>query len=280
MHNLNERARSFCWTLNNYSERSIPSIDVLGARYLCFGREIGPVNGVPHLQGYAYFANARTLRSVIGKLPGAHVEVARGNHTQNVDYCSKDRDFSEFGDRPSDDADRGDEEKARWERTLVSAKKGALEEIDPDILIRNYSALRRIKNDFKPKVVALSARCGLWIHGKSGAGKSHSVEAMFPDHYKKGHNKWWDGYDGEEVAYLDDLGLGDKWLGDFYLKHWADKWPFQAECKGFSTRLRPGRFVVTSQYRIVDIWEDEETRDALQGRFTIVEKLRDLDIVL
>lgn len=281
MPNLNVRSRAFCFTLNNPDQHNTPVFEILECRYLVFGREIAPSTGTPHLQGYAYWSNPRSLRSIIGKLPGAHVEIARGTVDQNVAYCTKGGDYTEFGERPADDYDRGEEEKARWNRTLESTKKRAWTEIEADIFIRYYGALQRIANDFKPKVEPLASCCGIWIYGKSGTGKSHAVEDAYPDHYKKGHNKWWDGYTGQAIAYLDDLGHGDKWLGEFYLKHWADKWPFQSESKGYSGPLRPSKFIVTSQFTIENLWGgDQETIDALRRRFVVIEKLQNQNIPL
>lgn len=277
---MNVRSRGFCFTLNNYTVQNTPTLEGLGCIYLLYGREVAPATGTPHLQGYVYFRNARTLRSVITKLPGAHVEVARGSSLANFEYCTKSGDFNEFGDRPLDPQEKGDKEKERWDRTLLCAKEGRLDEVDADILIRNYGALKRIRNDFKPKPVTLESVCGVWIHGVSGCGKSYAVQQTYPDHYKKGHNKWWDGYDGEEVAYLDDLGQGDKWLGEHYLKHWADRYAFAAESKGHCGQLRPKKFIVTSQYKIEDIWTDDETRAALNRRFIVIRKEREQNIII
>jgi len=279
MPNLNVRSRSFCFTINNYTARSTPSLAGTGACYLLFGREVGD-SGTPHLQGFIHYANARTVRSVIGKLPGAHVEKALGTYSQNRTYCTKGGDFDEFGEPPSDPAEGGEQEKERWTRALQRAKEGKVEEIDADILIRYYSSIKRIRVDFRIKPSAIPEVCGIWVFGVSGCGKSHVVQERYPDHYKKGHNKWWDGYDGEAVAYLDDFGKGDIWLGEFYLKHWADRWPFQSESKGFSQQLRPDKFIVTSQYHINDLWFDRETRDALARRFVVIEKRKDMPIVI
>jgi len=43
---------------------------------------------------------------------------------------------------------------------------------------------------------------------------------------------------------------------------------FSAEIKGSQINLRPDFIVVTSQYRIGEIWTDIETVDALNRRFT------------
>ena len=185
------------------------------------------------------FLIIRTLRSLLGKLPGSHVEVARGSSTANYEYCTKSGDFDEFGDKPLDPAEKGVQERNAGTTLCNAPKEGKFDDVDADILIRNYGALKRIRNDFKPKPVTIESTCGYWIYGDSGCGKSYAVQQAHPDHYKKGHNKWWDGYDGEDVAYLDDLGHGDKWLGEHYLKHWADRYAFAAESKGHCCQLRP-----------------------------------------
>jgi hypothetical protein len=53
------------------------------------------------------------------------------------------------------------------------------------------------------------------------------------------------------------------------LKEWSDHYPFQAEVKGSSMVIRPKIFVVTSQYKIEDIFTDPETVSALQRRFQV-----------
>lgn len=117
----------------------------------------------------------------------------------------------------------------------------------------------------------LAGPCGIWICGQSGSGKTSSVYTQFPDAYPKPRSQWWDGYRDEPVVVLDDIDKFDVRLGG-KLKHWADEYPFIAEAKGSSRKIRPVRLFVTSQYTIEEIWGDQETREALLRRFIVIEK--------
>lgn len=94
------RSRGWCFTINNDTYDDLDSILALDCNYLVFGFEEG-AQGTPHIQGYVYFSNQRTLQSLSQKLKRAHLSIARGSASQNRDYCSKEGDFYEFGSIPS-----------------------------------------------------------------------------------------------------------------------------------------------------------------------------------
>jgi len=72
-----------------------------GEQYKCFGFETCPTTGRLHMQGYFYFKNPVIGRKVLGIFESnPHWEQAIGSPQSNIDYCSKDNDFYEFGDRP------------------------------------------------------------------------------------------------------------------------------------------------------------------------------------
>jgi len=54
----NQKSKSWCWTLNNYTEEEVKFIQEsvnnpkLGIQFIIFGKEIAPTTGTPHLQGY------------------------------------------------------------------------------------------------------------------------------------------------------------------------------------------------------------------------------------
>lgn len=68
---------------------------------------------------------------------------------------------------------------------------------------------------------------------------------------------------------MDDIGLDHKCLGQ-QLKIWADRFGCVLEIKGGAVADNYETFVVTSQYQIEEIWEDEHTREALKRRFRII----------
>lgn len=67
---------------------------------------------------------------------------------------------------------------------------------------------------------------------------------------------------------MDDIGLDHKCLGQ-QLKLWADRYGVILETKGGALASNFDTFVVTSQYSIDEIWEDDQTREALKRRFKV-----------
>jgi len=262
-----KKYRNWAFTFPNYPNTEL--VDNIECRYIGYAHEIAPTTGTPHLQGFICFYNATTYKSVIKQMPGCHVEHMKGSMRQNETYCSKESKLIERGDKPVTNDDKGRANQLRWQRTRELAKEGKLDDVDADIYVQHYNTLKRIQMDHAQRPEVRPETSGIWIYGKSGVGKTKLVFEQYPDHYVKSRNKWWSSYTGQDVVVCDDVGLEDaKWMGSF-LKDWAGQYPFQAETKGSSMIIRPRLFVVTSQYSIEDLWYDQETRDALNRRFTV-----------
>jgi len=170
--------------------------------------------------------------------------------------------------------------KAKWDHVKDLAKLGLFDEIDSHVFIQYYSTLRKIAKDYMVKPSPLTTACGLWIVGDTGTGKTHSVATQHPNRYIKPLNKWWDGYQGEDVVHLDEIAPSHtSWITP-YLKKWADKWPFDAEVKGGALQLRPKLIVVTSNYTLNEMGFDVHDAPAIARRFRQVVKYRDQDIIV
>lgn len=121
------RAKNWTFTINNYTADELASLRELApsTEYLVFGRETGE-QGTPHLQGFVSFRAAvrlTTARSRIGNR--AHLEVARASAVVNLDYCTKDGDYEEFGDVPTRQQGRRTDLEAFYEWTdRFSEEKG------------------------------------------------------------------------------------------------------------------------------------------------------------
>ena len=104
------RAKNWCFTLNNYTDESIENIQKLlddgHASYVIYGREVGE-SGTPHLQGFITFNGRKRATQVHPLLPGAHVTVAR-NVNASIEYCRKDGDVTELGQREVGQGGRSD----------------------------------------------------------------------------------------------------------------------------------------------------------------------------
>lgn len=92
--------RGYCFTLNNYTELDIEKLRTLDVDYLIFGREVGD-EGTPHLQGFLYKKTKirfKKIKRMLGKR--YHIEAQKGSIAQAIEYCMKDEDYEEIGDRP------------------------------------------------------------------------------------------------------------------------------------------------------------------------------------
>lgn len=246
--------------------------------YLCFGSEVCPDTLRHHWQGFVAFKKRGRIGLIkkIDQFKSVHLEQSRGSIQANQAYCSKDGLFTEYGVAPVDKQSLGGKRRAaNYNKILEDIRSGAFESIPPDIFIRHYRTIKEIRRDFLTTTTNRSlvpgTIVGLWIQGPPGIGKSHWVRNQHPVLYDKPLNKWWDNYNGEPVAILDDMDLFHKCLGNL-LKRWADVYPFPAETKGAIMNIRPRAIVVTSNYSIRDIWPDDlNLMDALCRRFQSLE---------
>lgn len=269
-----KRTQHWIFTINNYTASSTPVFDEKVHDYMILGREVGE-KGTPHIQGYVKFKIMKRFQTVKKLFPLAHIEPMYSTPDACIKYCQKEGDFDEFGVVPETRKSAASKKmKRNWEDAWQAAKEGRIEDIPTSMRFQYYSAIKRIRQDYPDTPNDLEDPCGLWFYGPSGVGKSHTARARYPDHYDKPLNKWWDGYRNQKTILLDDVDhTHAKWIGH-HLKRWADRYSFPAEQKGTTIQIRPERIIVTSQYTIDELFqEDAALVTALKRRF-IVETIK------
>lgn len=275
------RTRNFVFTHNNYIGTELQ--DTIKCRYIAYAHEVGD-QGTPHLQGVVCFKDGITIKTAIRRLPGCHVERMAGSIDQAISYIDgrgkkggppyePDR-FTERGDRPMSNDDKGIAERNRVLRLIDYAKEGRMERIeqeDPKLFLRMYNTLKTIRMDYMKAPKDLENVCGIWIHGPTYSGKTHLVKTQFPDRYIKPANKEWNGYQGQEVVHLDEFAPEHRCLA-YYIKLWADSTPFHAYVKYSDMLIRPRKFIITSNFTIDEIGFQEKDIEPIKRRFRVIHK--------
>lgn len=265
--------RSRCWvfTINNYNDEDIERLKSITHRYIVFGREVGEY-GTPHLQGYIALENARSRASVCKMLGGkAFVECRNGSHEQAATYCKKEGQFYEHGERPDDPKEKGEKTKEVWRQISDHAKAGDMAWIDINYPKAYILHKPRLESIHAPIIAPMDGDLlHEWWMGESGTGKSKTLWELYPDHFEKPLNKWWDGYNHEPVVAIEEWSPANACTTSS-LKRWADRYPFAGEIKGGTKqRLRPKKVIVLSNYRPDQCFTTQEDLAPIMRRFAIL----------
>jgi hypothetical protein len=235
---MNQRSRSYCLTINNYTEEDVERIKNYETEYVVVGDEIGE-SGTPHLQIYFRMKNAKTFSKIKKDFTTAHIEIAKGDDNQNKAYCSKQNLMFEKGE-PKKQGKRTDIEKIRDMvqdgnnmRDILPIATSVQSVRMAEIHLKYYER----KRNWKPKVY--------WFYGETGTGKSKLAYEMSIDPYVTLDTiKWWEGYDGHAHVIIDDM------RGDFAKYHQLlkllDRYEYKVECKGGSRQFLAEQIIITS----------------------------------
>lgn len=200
---------------------------------------------------------------------------AANEYVQKDDTCLGER-FS-FGSLPMKMNSKTD-----WAHQLELAIAGRANEMEPGILLRNYSNIKKIRTDVlkAEERVFIRKEHAKWYWGAPGTGKSLRASREFKDveggvYWKSGHDKWFEGYEGEGHVIIDDIGIDCIRISR--MLSWVNWTPYRVDVKGSSTPLFASRWIVTSNMHPRDIWTDPKDAanlEALMDRFEIIEIIK------
>lgn len=225
--------------------------------YIIVGIETCPTTGRKHLQGYVYYKNAVSFKSVKTVLRESHWEKAKGTPEQNQKYCSKEGNYVEEGECPKK-GKRKDLEEARSLAKAGTSDLVILEtcgyQASRHAMLMKARGAGPIRN-WKPEV--------WWICGSTGSGKTKTAWEMFPNAWFSMKDlKNWEGYDGQEDVIVDDFRR------DFCTFHELlrilDRYPYRVNYKFGSGQLLAKNIVITTPYCIKHTYDTRCTEDVLQ----------------
>ncbi len=193
--------------------------------------------GTPHIQGFVQYKAKRVSRSRAKSslnCPRGHFATAKGTAMQNLQYISKDsRDgkwpqlgmplpkdripshykLYEFG-TPRKQGERSDMIKLR---NLLKAGRSYRSLIQDDEQEKQFGNLIRYSNGIEKAINAFvvprtSKPTAYWFGGDSQAGKSTDAFSLVEEgqtcYFKSENNKWWPGYNGQDVVIWNDIRGG------------------------------------------------------------------------
>lgn len=230
-------------------------------KYIIYGREICPTTGRKHLQGYVEWAHQRRGSTLKNINKDIHWEKVMGTQAQAIEYCKKDGDFTEFGEKRK----QGERRDIQQLRDDILEQKKTLDEItveDPMAYHQYGRTLTKLEDiALRNKFRKWMTTCD-WYYGGSGVGKSHiAFKDYSPEtHYVWTNDRgWWDGYTGQETIIINEF-RGEINFKD--LLEYIDKWPLLVSRRGRERApFLAKHIIITSPMPPKEIYACNEEKD-------------------
>jgi len=277
-------SRSFCFTLNNYTETDTLEISEVCAneekmRYLIYGKEVGE-RGTKHLQGYMELKSPCKITTIkkLGLCFGQmHLETRRGSRNQARDYCKKsDQNPFEFGDW--DSGGQGSRTDLKKLKTFIDNNPSVEAVYDAgytrELLYYPRGIQTLIEISEKKKTREFRKLDVEVIYGAAGAGKTRSVTEKEKDLFIAQVDKGgfhFNGYDGERAILIDDF---EGWIQYTDLLRILDGHQYRVNIKGAHRYAQWTKVYITSNHS-PEKWYKTGLTPALKRRINRVTKLGD-----
>lgn len=282
---LRRQFRRICFTIYDNDEGDIFYwLEKLkswkGVEYCIVGREVCPTTGRNHLQGYCEFRSPKLGKTIKNWNNTMNFREARGTKDQNEEYCSKDRDFFEWG-----------EPKKQGARTDLYALRDEIKEgksVD-DICMENPYAhhtygrtLQKIEDIRLRKLYRTWRTKGIYRFGKTQTGKSYHAYMIDcsrdPDEtysVKKNDKGWQDGYTGQKWVVINEF-RGQIPFGE--LLELVDEWPYTLSRRAKEpVPFLAEKVVITSSLPPEEVYRGllhkDDRMEQFYERFTVIEHI-------
>lgn len=311
-------AKRWCFTQHNYNTRirykvgpkeyqmltyeEILKLFAVHCNWMIFGHEIGKQNETAHLQGGFILKDRKAMKWIKRHTNNElHLEKMKKHPLATWNYCRKeDKDnYYEFGSDwfeinfKNKLKKEKKSNKEKYKNALESAKIDDFDNIDPEILIKNFGNLLKVRDMcFNVSVKAnllIEGPYGnffpnhfLWLSGDTGTLKSFNSslicdiiyqqvvkyckkrnldkpsQSLYRKSYLKKLTKWWNNYKFEKVVIIEEATKEFCKNYIHHLKIWTDQYAFPAEYKGGEIGfIRPEFIIVTSNFSLDDCFMQE-----------------------
>lgn len=253
-----QRMRRFVFTINNWTQEEYDALKAFDCQWIVFGREKGSTS---HLQGACILGGRQMSRRQLSKTVAfrrAYTDIMRGTPEQSLDYCTKEDHEAYIGGEIPNPGKRNDLLNACNALRDGKSMEQLAEDHGPTIVkyskgLIYFKSLITPKTRVPPKV--------FWLYGETGTGKTRSAvefaETLGSYWLSNGSLRWFDGYNGQSVAILDDF-RADGCSFDFLLRL-LDRYPFRVEFKGGFVDWIP-------EYIFITCWGPPEELFNLKGQ--------------
>lgn len=222
------------------------------ARYLIAGLE-WTKEGKEHFQTYIHYKNPRSFNSVRKLFAPWHVEIARGTPLENYEYCRKIDETSrkngvkpneyviEIGDMPAQGT-RADIEQAKTMIVSGATMKEVALSIS-ETYVKYHAGLEKLRAHMLDKERTTKTEV-IVLWGQAGTGKTMTAEAHGAKLVKYTPSGFTQGYDYQDVVYIDELDDGE--IPRSMLLQYMDRYQLVINVKGGEKRWAPKVLYITS----------------------------------
>lgn len=250
------RTRKIVFTWNNFPEDYEDSLRNLVEEekwdYIGYALETAPTTHKKHIQGFATRDNARSFKSIVKDIPGWHVEIMKGDITQNKDYCSKEGNFKEIG-KKTKQGKRTDLDEIRDE--VLGGKK--VQTLLEEGRIGNYQQLKFAEGLLNYRKKYKGPREVTTIYGGPGVGKTKmAVETFGEDNYDEisfDDAGRMIGYSGHENVIINDFRCN---IDITLFLRITDRYPITVNTKGSTMAWSAKNIIITTNKHPKDWYGD------------------------
>lgn len=247
------RVSRITFTLNNWTQAEYDDLVARAPtfKWMVIGKEVGE-QGTPHLQGAIIFG-AQISFSTLKLWPGlakAHIEVMKGQPSDSLVYCSKE-DTAPFVSGTMPEPGKRTDISLAVEQVQGGANLRQLATDNGVAVVKFAKGLTVLRSLLAQPRDPKSPPEVYWVWGETGTEKTRRCfelgERMAGTGnvwLSSGGLRWFDGYDGQSVAILDDFR--PKGVPFQFFLRLLDRYPMSVEFKGGFVNWAPRVIFITT----------------------------------